>query len=258
MYVVSTSAGRFVIKHLNKDILPTNLTIIEEKEDIALSFKNKSINTISANKYDNKYLQECEGEYFLIFDFIEGVHKPANELTVKQAKLIGAMLAKLHQEQNNGKVISHCDINLYNLIWQDEENFVLIDWEYAGLINPYTELFSVALEVAGIWLEEFDKDRIESFILGYIDSSYDIVLSQEKIKLYILDVINESYIPWLNYCLGQYKRDLGNKKICSEIKKTIKIIGLSFKNINQWSDLIYRVINHANRIDTPGRSKKSK
>jgi thiamine kinase-like enzyme len=42
-------------------------------------------------------------------------------------------------------IISHRDVSTSNIIWREDGQPVLIDWEYAGLINPKVEIFNTAM-----------------------------------------------------------------------------------------------------------------
>lgn len=42
-------------------------------------------------------------------------------------------------------VISHRDVSTTNIVWREDSQPVLIDWEYAGLTNPEVEIFITAM-----------------------------------------------------------------------------------------------------------------
>ncbi len=62
-------------------------------------------------------------------------------------------------------VVSHRDFDPKNVVWQN--NAVLIDWDYAGLINATLELFIVALNWSNISLTGFDKIKFNAVCAGY-------------------------------------------------------------------------------------------
>ena len=48
-----------------------------------------------------------------------------------------------------GLVLSHCDLDQKNVIWQDSRTPFIIDWESAGLTHPSGEILGAALDWSG-------------------------------------------------------------------------------------------------------------
>jgi thiamine kinase-like enzyme len=47
-------------------------------------------------------------------------------------------------------VVSHGDLDQKNVLWDSENNPILIDWESARKLNPTYEIVNVALDWSGI------------------------------------------------------------------------------------------------------------
>jgi len=126
-------------------------------------------------------------------------------LSVKQAEILGMLLAKIHglKLQSHGLehlpeirwpvdikypvwlldivaqcnesiryradlwVCSHRDMHRGNILWQDKNTPHLIDWESAGLINPGVELAGLASNCAGVAVCQFDEHLFLATLRGY-------------------------------------------------------------------------------------------
>lgn len=63
-------------------------------------------------------------------------------------------------------IFSHRDLDDKNVIWH-EETPVLLDWEYAGLINPILDILIVALNWSGVQYEKFVEENYNAVLAGY-------------------------------------------------------------------------------------------
>lgn len=97
MYDVKTSYGRFAIKALNPEIIKRsdafNNYIVSEKIVAKLS---NIINASGANIYNGDYIQEVDGQFYLIYDFIKGKTLKQYEITAEHAYKIGVVVGKIH------------------------------------------------------------------------------------------------------------------------------------------------------------------
>jgi len=69
------------------------------------------------------------------------------ELFLKNYKKYNSLLKRANERYNESNkilTICHHDLNPKNVLWQGE-NPLIINWESAGLMNPYRELIEVAL-----------------------------------------------------------------------------------------------------------------
>lgn len=134
---------------------------------------------------------------------------------------------------SNNKVISHRDLDLPNILWDDKGKPVLIDWESSGLVNPCEELLETAWDWSG-GQDYFDKEKFDCFINTYkfnggnISDLNDAVLANFK---------NKS--GWLEYnikrvcrieCLDEEEQELGKKEVIRVINEIIKFYEI-MKNV---------------------------
>ena len=68
----------------------------------------------------------------------------------------------------NKLVISHRDLDLRNILWDKNDEPVIIDWESCGLINPTSETIDTAWYWAG-GKDYFDKIKYKSFLDTYVE-----------------------------------------------------------------------------------------
>ncbi|HVV68053.1 MAG TPA: phosphotransferase [Gammaproteobacteria bacterium] len=68
---------------------------------------------------------------------------------------------------NSNLILSHRDLNPKNILWQDNAAPWLIDWEYAGPINPQLERFIVACNWSNITTQNPNKNLFQEVMAGY-------------------------------------------------------------------------------------------
>lgn len=136
---------------------------------------------------------------------------------------------------SNNKVISHRDLDLPNILWDKNENPVLIDWESAGLVNPCEELLETAWDWSG-GQEYFDKEKFDCFINTYKENGGNISDLDDAI---IANFKNKA--AWLEYnlkrvckieCLDEEEQELGKKEVIRVIKEIIKFYDI-MKNVKK-------------------------
>ena len=120
MFKVETNKGIYAIKVLNKEVIArkeayNNFVI---SEDIANLAKDNNINVSCALKINNNYLNELDGAYYMVFDFIEGKTLKDEEITVEHCKKIGKSLAQIHK-------LDYSNLDLEANI---KESNLIIDW----------------------------------------------------------------------------------------------------------------------------------
>ncbi len=118
---------------------------------------------------------------------------------------------------NHELVLSHRDFDPKNVVWQARDHPILLDWEYAGLINPKLDLFIVALNWSEVTSGNIHTDKFNSVIEGYSNSQQESVSFPFEIiagyKGYCLD--------WLAYNLQR----LNSSPLAeNEIAKTLNAI----------------------------------
>lgn len=171
-----------------------------------------------------KSVVEVDWDYYLKkiddIEIKELLEKNINYLTELDKKSTKASL-----KISNNKVISHRDLDLANILWDNKENPVLIDWESAGLVNPCEELLETAWDWSG-GQDYFDKEKFDCFIITYKHNCGDISDLEDAI---FANFKNKS--GWLEYnmkrvckieCLDEEEQKLGKKEVIRVINEIVK------------------------------------
>lgn len=116
---------------------------------------------------------------------------------------ISILAAKALPQVNKELILSHCDFDLPNVIWQNAASPVLIDWEYAGLVNPAVDLFTTAInwsvKPGGLIDELLFRAVFDGYRLVY---SKTPVIQEETLFVYL------GYcLDWIEFCLQHDKSD---------------------------------------------------
>ena len=105
------------------------------------------------------------------------------------------------KETAKKQVISHCDLDPKNVMWQDDLPYI-IDWESAGFVNPYQEL----IEVLNYWITDeegkYNKEKFDALMQAYTES-VDICGVNWEV---VLSCSFDGMLGWLEYSV---KRALG-------------------------------------------------
>ncbi|MDE7298697.1 MAG: phosphotransferase [Lachnospiraceae bacterium] len=110
MFEVNTETGHFAVKALNPEITarPGALKNFSVSEQIANRLKG-IIPVGCARAFRGEYVQELDGQYYLVYDFLPGRALSAGEITPEHAARIGAVLAKIHGADFSGIKLSDGD-----------------------------------------------------------------------------------------------------------------------------------------------------
>ncbi|MBS4539378.1 phosphotransferase [Clostridium sp. D2Q-11] len=119
MYSIKTLEGKYAIKALNPQIMfrPIAMENYINSEKIAKIISN-NVPALPAKRFNDKFIQEVDNQFYLVFDWIEGRILKANELNIEHSKKIGNILADIHHT-------NFAEIEIKEHITNDEE---LIDW----------------------------------------------------------------------------------------------------------------------------------
>ena len=104
-------------------------------------------------------------------------------------------LEKLESHQ----VISHGDLDHKNILWNADDEPLLIDWESARRLNPTYELCLEALDWGGI-TAHFDARPFTTILRAYVDAGGRIV---EDMIPATSDAIQGAWVNWLLYNVGR-------------------------------------------------------
>lgn len=282
MYKVETSSGTYAIKLLNPEVMKRstamNNHIVAEK--VANIAKQNGVKCLPAKIINNKTIQECNGIYFLIFDWFDGKPISDEEISIDKCKSIAKELAKIHNinfdevkkeckayyglntvnwnlyvdkienvklkellERNvelfsaldkkaidsiniiqDNLVISHKDLDLPNILW-NKDDFIIIDWESTGMVNPIMELIDTAWNWSG-GQNYFDIEKFKCFVEEYQKHIGDL-----KDFNIAIDADFKAKFGWLEYnlkrvcgieCIDEEEKLLGEKEVARSIDEINK------------------------------------
>lgn len=276
MYDVKTDKGHYAVKALNPNIMTREKAVLNYKlSEIVANKVSEKINVSCANKYNNSHLQNIDGQYYLIYDYINGQTIGTDEITAGHSYKIGRILAIIHgmdfseisfnsdNEENSlavdfeyyltegknvsavwyellknhqkklyiltekmnsaltesfsQKIISHCDLDFKNIMWNNSEPIV-IDWECAGYIAKNRDFLDTSLYWSLDSNENFRKEHFKAFINGYQSITSVDKFSVEAVLYSSL----EGKISWLEYnlkrslgieCADENERKLGTEQV---------------------------------------------
>jgi Ser/Thr protein kinase RdoA (MazF antagonist) len=97
------------------------------------------------------------------------------------------------------QVISHGDMDQKNVLWDIDNNPVIIDWESAHRINPTQEVVSVALEWCGI-TTHLDHTLYSRFLSAYTRAGGTIAMDLVEAALHCE---LGKWLDWLLYNIGR-------------------------------------------------------
>jgi Ser/Thr protein kinase RdoA (MazF antagonist) len=97
LYAVETTKGKFAIKALNPQIMlrPNVLQNQIKSEKIAVHFSSK-ISALTALRINDNVLQLLDEQYYMIFNWIDGVTLNLDNINQQHCKQIGQVLGTIH------------------------------------------------------------------------------------------------------------------------------------------------------------------
>jgi len=129
---------------------------------------------------------------------------------------------------SNNMVISHRDLDLPNILWDKDNNPIIIDWESSGLVNPIMEVIDTAWNWSG-GQENFDKEKFKLFVNTYKDNGGNLNDYTESLK-----ADYKAKFGWLEYnlkritgieCIDDEEKKLGKREVVRSINE-IKMFDL--------------------------------
>lgn len=98
LYRLQTTSGVYAVKLLNPEIMKRpavfdNYAVAENLEDI---LQKNGLPVVTALEFNGKKMQKLDGQYFYVFDWINGRTLDDKEITSAHAGQIGALLATIH------------------------------------------------------------------------------------------------------------------------------------------------------------------
>ncbi|WP_270181051.1 aminoglycoside phosphotransferase family protein [Alkalihalobacillus sp. CinArs1] len=146
MYAVLTTKGKYAIKVLNEEVItrPSAVKNFLNSEEVATVVSNE-IPALPALWLNGTFLQQLDGQYFLVYDWIEGESLKPVSITSDHSKKVGALLSDIHRT----------DFSTLHIPYDIEESEVT-DWEYYLHLGkeadaPWVPLFDTYVENLYRW-----------------------------------------------------------------------------------------------------------
>ena len=143
MFAVETVSGKYAVKALNPQVMLRSAAmpdIINGEQTAQIAAK--TIPAAYAKKFSGDYIIEIDGQFYLVFDWIDGSPIYSERINVYHCKTMGKILAELHQ-------IDFSSLDLKDDYSSEEK---IVDWDY------YLEQ---GKKISAVWLGVFN-DNIEN------------------------------------------------------------------------------------------------
>lgn len=111
---------------------------------------------------------------------------------------IASLYAKAILTMPKKGLISHTDLDPKNVMWDDQQNPYLIDWESAQPVNPTKDLLQLAIDWSRSDEQSVDWNAFKIIINTFKDSGG--VLDKSSVKD-VLALILGNYLNWLSFNL---------------------------------------------------------
>lgn len=139
----------------------------------------------------------------------------------------------------NNLIVSHRDLDPKNVLWDEQNNLTVIDWESAGLINKTKDILATAL----YW--SFDEEYKVRF--DYLDTFLKIYTGFQKIEKNEIEAGLYGFLnDWLNWMEFNFSRLFNSEKGSKEytlgkveLKKTMLALPTVLK---QYPKIIERLL----------------
>lgn len=149
---------------------------------------------------------------------------PVEELLKNQKNLLAANEAYQNAipTLKTHIVVSHGDLDQKNVLWDKNDNPILIDWESARKLNPVYEIVNAALDWSGI-SSKFDKNQFRKMISAYIKAGG--IIDERGVEAAFYGVLG-NWINWMVYNLERSTSiDLEQRNIgIEQVTQTLAII----------------------------------
>ena len=265
MFALETGTGKFAVKALNPQVMrrPAAKGNVLNAEAVA-RIAAREIPAAPAKEFACGVMPEIDGQYYLVFDWVEGAPRYHDEIEPSHCAAMGRLLAKLHrldfsavpfedyapsemfpwerydhpllhenlddilrwnecllaaeQKLCTGKVVSHCDLEPKNVMW-NAAGPVVIDWEAAGLIHPLHDMADTALYWSRGAKGEVSREKFRAFVGAYQPPPCDDWQP-------VLHMGFAGMLGWLDYsfkralgieCADEAERQMGEEHVAETI-----------------------------------------
>ena len=140
------------------------------------------------------------------------------------------------QQLREHLIISHRDIDSKNVLWNHNEDPILIDWESAGFINPTAEAISMAIEWSGLTNLVFKPANFSAALKAYC-SNCDNLLEKDVYNA-IYSLIG-GYLDWLEFNMSRSLDSHHVDEKHTALQETIKTL----EKLNFLNNSVEKIVN---------------
>ncbi|MCL2816034.1 MAG: helix-turn-helix domain-containing protein [Oscillospiraceae bacterium] len=179
VYEVTTTQGKYAVKALNPRGQTLEDAVFTEK---IVGIAAKRVKAVPAKIFNGKIVQETDGQLYLVFDWIEGDYFSYDDITPEHSRIMGGVLADIHQ----------IDFSALNLSSEVSPRTRLADW--GGYLQKGKE--SAA---AWVGLLEENIDMIQEYYAKGV-KALNSLTEKNIVSHRVLDprhVIWQGYTPYL-------------------------------------------------------------
>ena len=214
----------------------------------------KILSQIHSLDYQDLELENKRVNYKRLYDWESYITNPNfddmsyKEEYLRNYKKYNSLLKRANERFNKSNIeasICHNDMDPKNVMW-DGVNPIIIDWESAGLSNPYRELLEDALCWSGFLSDNFNEEKFSAVIAEYIKTK---PIEHQRYSTICGNLVGR--FGWLKYnlerSLGICSDDLEERKLAeNEVSKTIDEINRYVELIGKMYEIICNLTKKAN------------
>lgn len=231
LFKMNTSKGSYAVKIINKDNIKKDNELLEKiefSEHISDIANKNGVNSVTAIKFNNKYIQKLEEEHLLVYNWCSGCVKRTCDITLNDVKKIAKELGMLHSIKVNYDFlkVKYNKINFkiyYELLKKCNEewclffkkNYTKLEKIYRLVYSSYQNVSSVQSYVHKdlnrkniLWLDnepfiiDFETARVGNPYLDFFNSAWFLTA----------DIQEDKFIAFYS----EYKKYI---KLDSDVKK---------------------------------------
>lgn len=214
----------------------------------------KTLSQIHSLDYQSLKLENKRVNYKRLYDWEYYITNPNfDNMSYKKEylrnyKKYNSLLKRANERFNESNIeacICHNDMDPKNVMWNGT-NPIIIDWESAGLSNPYRELLEDALCWSGFLSGNFNEEKFKAVIAEYIKTK---TIKHQRYSTICGNLVGR--FGWLKYnlerSLGICSNDLEERKLAeNEVSKTIDEINRYVELIGKMYEILCKLTKIAN------------
>lgn len=240
MYLVETTAGKYAVKALNPQIMkrPNVIRNYINSERIAKKL-SEIVPALPALQINNNPVQYIDGQYFMVFEWLDGISLSQDEITSDHCRIMGNILASIHTADLT-------DLDITENVFTGGKQ---IDWNYYLDIGrkqsaPWAEVFNRNIKELYDWnLKSMKADMAlhKDMVLSHRDmDSKNVLWNKEKPVL--IDWESAGYVNPMKELIEvlMYWSGTGNNKVDEDRFKALLSGYKEKKEIHEanWSEAL--------------------